>query len=829
MKKLIFVILINFLTSVLYAQLEADGDVLLCGNGTVVLTANYQPQSIGTSDYTLEEIPLNMDPQNTGTDLTGLTDDIFSGVIDIGFDFCFYGNVYNQLLISTNNYVTFDLTEANGYSPWNTYAIPSAFPPGQVLDAIMGPWMDLNPNNGGNLYYNVYGIAPFRRFVVSFEDFGYYGSDCVGLQYSGQIKLFETTNVIEVHIQNQPLCTGWNNGESVLGIVNEDETQFLIAPGWNNTQMTANSQGYRFVPSGSGIANLTWTDANGDTVGFGNQVSVSPLSTTTYTVTAQECPNDLSDNVTVTVSPPITIQEIVDDNLCPGEFWGSIEITTSGGTLPYSYSWTSQSGLFNSNNEDIYNLNPDTYFLTIEDQVGCETSFGPYQISPIVLPIEIQANITNPSCEGFDDGSVVVTVTGGTPIYTYTWTSDNPIVGNGTPFLSNLLAGSYHLLLTDNNNCLDSALFELIDETPISISANKSNYNGYNVSCYGKNDAWISCQPSGGRPPYYYIWTNVANDTIYRHSDLHNIGAGNYTLKATDANGCPLISTFEILEPDSLSVMVSNYSHKSCTYNDDGFIEVESTGGPDVPIHSQNYLPHSYIWRASNSFYAEGNSIYNLTNNSYTLTVEDENHCQKDMIFTIEQPPYVIADYYVMNDTVTVNYPYINIYDNSSGNIIDWQWELSNGFYYESQNILNLNLSTNLDSIGTKYYDLKLVVTDEFMCKDSIYGRLAIKDEHTLFVPTSFTPDNDGNNDIFKVFHHAMKPETFSIKIFDRFGSVIFQTNNPNVEWDGKNMFTSNEVMTGVYTYVLKYQDFENRIYDHTNCENCSGTITLIR
>ena len=99
-----------------------------------------------------------MDPSNSGTNLNGLGDDIYSGVIDIGFDFCFYGNIFDQLLISTNNYLTFDITNANAYSPWNTYAIPSAAPPEQIINAIMGPWMDLNPNNGGGLYYNIYGF-----------------------------------------------------------------------------------------------------------------------------------------------------------------------------------------------------------------------------------------------------------------------------------------------------------------------------------------------------------------------------------------------------------------------------------------------------------------------------------------------------------------------------------------------------------------------------------------------------------------------------------------------------------------------------------------------
>ena len=137
-----------------------------------------------------------------------------------------------------------------------------------------------------------------------------------------------------------------------MGIVNEDQSQSLIAPGWNNTQMTANYQGYRFTPNG-GAANLAWTNNVGDTIGFGNQVTVSPIVTTTYTVTADECPEEITDDVTITISPPILVQEVVDDNLCPGEFFGRIDITANGGTTPFNYSWSSQSGAFNSTNEDI--------------------------------------------------------------------------------------------------------------------------------------------------------------------------------------------------------------------------------------------------------------------------------------------------------------------------------------------------------------------------------------------------------------------------------------------------------------------------------------------
>ena len=810
------------------AQIDAGTDVIICDIEDVDLSADYTPNSIGTSDYTIENIPIDMDPFNSGTNLNGLGDDIYSGVIDIGFDFCFYGNIFNQLLISTNNYVTFDLTNASAYSPWNTYAIPSAAPPGQVINAIMGPWMDLNPNNGGGLYYNVYGVAPFRRFVASFENFGYFS--CAGLQFNGQIKIFETTNVIEIHIQDQPLCANWNNGESVLGIVNEDESQFLIEAGWNNTQLTGNNQAFRFVPDGANNSNVIWQDDMGNVVGNGTDITVSPLVTTTYTVTASECPDTYTDDVTVFVSTPVTIDAVIDDNICPGEIFGAIDITTSNGTAPFSFDWTSINNNYTSTSEDISNLVSDTYNLTVTDNLGCEHTAGPFTISPPPQDIEIFESIDPVSCFGFSDGVISTTISGGTTPYTYNWIGDNPMTGNGTTMISDLASGNYQITVTDNNNCQNSADYFLPENSSISLSSSISDYNGFNVRCYGGNDAWVACIANGGLLPYTYHWVDLStNDTISKQADAYNLVAGSYTFTVEDAEGCPNSITFDITQPDSLSLDIANYSHKSCTYNNDGFIEVSSWGGPDNPPYSEQFLPISFVWKGENSFYSTEQNIYDLSEGSYTITVEDANQCINDLTFEITQPPFVIADYRVLDDTVTTNYPIVNLYDNSEGNIVEWQWELSNGFIANSQDVMNLDLSTNLDSSGIKYYDLKLVVTDEFMCKDSIYGTLAIKEEHTLFVPNGFTPDLDGNNDTFKIFHHAMKTETFSISIFDRYGSLVFQSNDPDMAWDGTNVRTGSPLITGTYSYVLSYQDFEYRIYDHTNCENCTGTITLVR
>lgn len=186
--------------------------------------------------------------------------------------------------------------------------------------------------------------------------------------------------------------------------------------------------------------------------------------------------------------------------------------------------------------------------------------------------------------------------------------------------------------------------------------------------------------------------------------------AGEYEVKVIDEQDCPNIQYVKLIEPEKINIDIVNSEDESCTYNNDGVIEIEVTGGPDSPVSSQNYLPFEYQWTKHNQFYSSQKNIYGLESGTYTLSVTDKNGCTSIKSKEINQPPFVIADYRVLDDTVTIQYPIINIFDNSEGNIIEWYWELSNGFTSTNQNIYNLDLSTELDSSGVKYYDLKLVV-----------------------------------------------------------------------------------------------------------------------
>lgn len=186
-------------------------------------------------------------PYNQGTSVS-LTDDTHSDTIDIGFDFCFFGDSVSILVISSNGYITFHDSLAGGSSPWSINdTVPDLSEQTTPTFAVMAPWQDINPGSGGSIHYSVYGTAPFRKFVVSYNRVAMFS--CTSLEFTNQIILHESSNYIDIIIQDKPLCTTWNGGAAVEGIVNQDGTEAFIVPGRNfPEQWEAHHDAWRFIP-----------------------------------------------------------------------------------------------------------------------------------------------------------------------------------------------------------------------------------------------------------------------------------------------------------------------------------------------------------------------------------------------------------------------------------------------------------------------------------------------------------------------------------------------------------------------------------------------------
>ena len=136
------------------------------------------------------------------------------------------------------------------------------------------------------------------------------------------------------------------------------------------------------------------------------------------------------------------------------------------------------------------------------------------------------------SCNGATDGSIDVTVTGGTGNYTYEWSN-----GETTEDVSDLGAGTYSVVATDENGCSVSISVEITETEAMAISETHSDYTGYGVSCNGAADGWIDVTVTGGTGNYTYEWSNGSFDGA-TNEDLEDLSAGVYTVVATDENGC---------------------------------------------------------------------------------------------------------------------------------------------------------------------------------------------------------------------------------------------------------------------------------------------------
>jgi hypothetical protein len=218
--------------------------------------------SIGQSNYSVSPIPFQ---QFTATlPVQGTNDDVNSNLITLPFTFDFYGVSYNQIVVSTNGYIDFRSTTANQFSPWSfNLTVPNAnFP---VKNSILGCYHDMYDNNGqGFISYGVYGTAPYRKFVVVFNNNAHFS--CTAAHSTFQMVLYESQSIIDVQIVDKQLCSTWNGGRAVTGLINLAGTSGITAPGRNTGSWTAYHEGWRFTRPGytAGAYNFVKCDGNTD-------------------------------------------------------------------------------------------------------------------------------------------------------------------------------------------------------------------------------------------------------------------------------------------------------------------------------------------------------------------------------------------------------------------------------------------------------------------------------------------------------------------------------------------------------------------------------------
>jgi len=270
-----------------------------------------------TTNYTVQSIPYAPPYQFNclQNPVSVNVDDVWSPVINLPFNFCFYGNSYSSCIIGSNGILSFNTGNASASSG---YAFSNNLPSttgALFANSIYGVYHDINPNVGGQVGWELITLnTGCRALVASWNNVPMFSNNSI--LYTGMMVLYENTNVIEVFIREKNVdnfdISPWNGGNAIVGLQNATGTAAVVAPGRNglDTNWEVSNEAWRFTPSGTSIATLKWYEGAGTTgpiVGTTAIVNVCPAATTTYTaeITYTLCNGVLlkvTDQTTVTVT-----------------------------------------------------------------------------------------------------------------------------------------------------------------------------------------------------------------------------------------------------------------------------------------------------------------------------------------------------------------------------------------------------------------------------------------------------------------------------------------------------------------------------------------------
>ena len=297
---------------------------------------------------------------------------------------------------------------------------------------------------------------------------------------------------------------------------------------------------------------------------------------------------------------------------CFGYSDGSILVSANNGTPPYNFSLTPSFGITNTSNNNFYvnNIPSGNYTINVVDGAGCQSFTTTSIIEP--PPITLSVSSTPASCYYFSDGSASVQASGGTGNFVYYEWQPYGGSGSGMSTANYLMAGTYTVLVMDDNNCISTETVQVTDPPAISVSVVSNS-----VTCYNGSDGSATVTATGGTGPFTYSWNpNVSNSNI-----LSNVPYNTYTCTIIDNNGCSKIEYIPINQPQQVKFQFSVIPDR-CQQNN-GMILSNIQGGVQ---------PYQYQW--SNGA-INTTSITGLSGNQvYTLTITDANNCvYSDTVF----------------------------------------------------------------------------------------------------------------------------------------------------------------------------------------------------
>ncbi|HXB39718.1 MAG TPA: PKD domain-containing protein [Bacteroidia bacterium] len=593
---------------------------------------------------------------------------------------------------------------------------------------------------------------------------------------------------------------------------------------------------------------------------------VNNLSAGNYTVTVTDAHGCTQIAAAIISQPPSTTITITNTPAFCGASNGTASAAVSGGVSPYTYSWLPAGGI----TANASGLSAGNYTLTVTDANNCSNTATTLIAS--TSGVNVSATTTSVTCNGGNNGTATATANGGTAPYNYTWSS-----GAATSTASGLSAGIYTVTATDINGCTHSATITINQPTPVTVVTSGTTI------CNGQT-ATLSANASGGTSPYTYSW-NGGTAQASNTTTVSPVSASTYTVIAFDNNGCPSIgsiATVNVLPllqittgdavicagsnanlnaiasggngnytytwmpgnihgnsinvtPQNTTVYTVTVSDGCTTTNatDTGLVTIITVPVLALPPNIAGCAPQCMSFTVANNPNITSWQ-WNLGDNT-TSSVQNPFHCynkpgsynvsltyttsqgcvnsvsQNGLVTVYAQPE---ADFSASAYETDV-YNMQILFTNQSTGAVNWQWNF--GDLYTS---VLTSPSHTYGAIGI--YDILLIATNQFGCKDSIIKEIKIHEDFTFYAPNAFSPNSDGTNEKFLPEGTGWDLNTYNLWVFDRWGNQVFYTSDANKGWNGT--YKSDDIVQqDVYVWKVKLNDIFGMNHEY------KGTVSVVK
>ncbi|MEY4875253.1 MAG: hypothetical protein RL708_402, partial [Bacteroidota bacterium] len=552
---------------------------------------------------------------------------------------------------------------------------------------------------------------------------------------------------------------------TALSSVTASVSTSILCNGGSNGAVTCTTP-----TGGTGAYSFSW-----NTTPIQNTQTATALGFGNYTVTVKDA-NNCSTTASVNLTQPAVLGNVLATTIksvsCFGGSDGVVSCSTpTGGTLPYSFRWNCIPNQFT---QTATNLTAGTYTVTVKDANNCVQLISNTIVNQPSASIVPQSTVLqNVSCYGGANGAVTVaTPTTGIPPYTYSWNTSPTKL---TQSISNLTVGTYTVTIKDSLGCIVTSVAQVTQPNKLIVSIADT----IDAKCFATSSGSIITSPIvGGTKPFQYSWSTTP---IQHTANATHLFAGNYSVIVIDSLGCSDTANATLSQPNNLQIINYSVTDVTCKTNQNGKIELSGiTGGTSPYQISWSSFPIQY-----------GLVADSLLDGYYIVTVKDSNNCTITQNFTVNLIDNIQAIAY--SDTTISKGNSFTINGNSSVGIFGsthFIWTDVQG------NILANTSSTTVSPQTTTNYILTMY--NDSICKSYDTITVRVVDCQPVIFPNAFSPNGDGIDDVFKIMNIEDVEKINRLQIYNRWGELIFATNDKNQVWDG----TFNGKLQELDTYV---------------------------